>query len=158
MKGIIKSKLITCFDIKRIVHKEFVLACQTVISHTAVTFYGLRENVRDFAPNFGDKITGCTITTTHCLTRPSSPGNFFTKHNMTVVSQPPYSSLFPRSKIKLRDRHFDTTEVIEAESQAVLNTLIEHNFQDAIQNGGARWQHQSRKLWMARYTYSRSNI
>jgi hypothetical protein len=35
-------------------------------------------------------------------------------------------------KIKLKGRHFDTTEVIEAESRAVLNTLIEHDFQDAF--------------------------
>jgi hypothetical protein len=34
--------------------------------------------------------------------------------------------------IKLKGSHFDTTEVIEAESQAVLNILTEHNFQDAF--------------------------
>jgi hypothetical protein len=32
----------------------------------------------------------------------------------------------------MKGRHFDATEVIEAESQAVLNTLIEHDFQDAL--------------------------
>jgi hypothetical protein len=35
-------------------------------------------------------------------------------------------------KIKLKGDNFDTTEVPEAESQAVLNTLTEHDFQDAI--------------------------
>jgi hypothetical protein len=35
-------------------------------------------------------------------------------------------------KIKLKDRHFDIIEVMEAESQAVLNTLTEHDFQDAF--------------------------
>jgi hypothetical protein len=42
-------------------------------------------------------------------------------------------------KITLKDRHFDTTEVIGAESQAVLNTLTEHDFQDAfktVRNAG----------------------
>jgi hypothetical protein len=29
-------------------------------------------------------------------------------------------------------KNFDTIEVIEAESQAVLNTLTEHDFQDAF--------------------------
>jgi hypothetical protein len=38
-------------------------------------------------------------------------------------------------KIKLKGRHFDTIEVIETESQAVLNTLTEHVFQDALKNG-----------------------
>jgi hypothetical protein len=35
-------------------------------------------------------------------------------------------------KIKLKGRHFDTTDVIEAESKAVLKTLIEHDFQAAF--------------------------
>jgi hypothetical protein len=38
-------------------------------------------------------------------------------------------------KIKLEGSHFDTTEVFEAESQAVLNSLTEYDFQDAFKNG-----------------------
>jgi hypothetical protein len=50
---------------------------------------------------------------------------------MTVV--PTYHAfLIPLLKIKLKGRHFDTTEGMEAESQAVLNTLTEHDFQDAF--------------------------
>jgi hypothetical protein len=45
------------------------------------------------------------------------------------------SFLFSRLKIKLKGRHFDTVEVMEAESQAVLNSLTELGFQDAFQNG-----------------------
>jgi hypothetical protein len=33
---------------------------------------------------------------------------------------------------KMKGCHFDTIEVIEAESQAVLNILTEHDFQDAF--------------------------
>jgi hypothetical protein len=40
--------------------------------------------------------------------------------------------LFHRLKMKLKGRHFDTTEVIEAESQSVPNTLTEHDFHDAF--------------------------
>jgi hypothetical protein len=40
--------------------------------------------------------------------------------------------LFPRLEIKLKGRHFDTLEVTEAELQAVLNTVTEHNFWDAF--------------------------
>jgi transposase len=64
---------------------------------------------------------------------------FLTKNNISIIPHPPYSPdftpatfLFPRLKIKLNGRRFDTTEVIEAESQAVLNTLTEHVFQDAF--------------------------
>jgi histone-lysine N-methyltransferase SETMAR len=71
------------------------------------------------------------------------PRELLTK-NMTVVPHKPYSpdlvpcdfSLFPRLKIKLKGCCFDTTEVIEAESQAVLNTLTEQDFQDAFK----KWQ------------------
>jgi hypothetical protein len=52
---------------------------------------------------------------------------------MTVV--PPTHLIFicsPKLRIKFKRRHFDTFEVMEAGSQAVLNTLIEHDFQDAL--------------------------
>jgi hypothetical protein len=42
-------------------------------------------------------------------------------------------------KLKLKGHHFDTVEVIEAESQ-VLNTLEEHDFQDAFKKWEKRWE------------------
>jgi hypothetical protein len=35
----------------------------------------------------------------------------------------------------LQDHHFDTIEVIEAKLQFMLNTLTEHDLQDAFKNG-----------------------
>jgi hypothetical protein len=44
------------FDIEGIVYKEFILAGQTVNSHTTMSFYGdCVKMCEDFAPNFGDK-------------------------------------------------------------------------------------------------------
>jgi hypothetical protein len=40
----------------------------------------------------------------------------------------------------MRYCHFDTTEMIEAESQAVLNTPTDHDFQDAFKNFQKRWE------------------
>jgi hypothetical protein len=57
---------------------------------------------------------------------------FLTKHNMTVLPHTTYFSPCPRLKIQLKGRHFDTIEVMGAESQAVLSTLTEHHFQDAF--------------------------
>jgi hypothetical protein len=54
---------------------------------------------------------------------------------MIALLHQPYFSLFPQLKIKLKGRHFDTIEVIKAESQAVLNTFTEYDFQDAFKNG-----------------------
>jgi hypothetical protein len=41
--------------------------------------------------------------------------------------------LFPEMKLKLKGRRFDTTEEIQAESQRVLNTLTEKDFQETFQ-------------------------
>jgi hypothetical protein len=47
-------------------------------------------------------------------------------------SQEQYFYQFPRLRIKLKSRHFDTIKVMKADSQAVLNILTEHDFQDAF--------------------------
>jgi hypothetical protein len=39
------------------------------------------------------------------------------------MTHPPYFTLFPQLNIRLKGHHFDRIEMIEAESQAVLNTL-----------------------------------
>jgi hypothetical protein len=43
-------------------------------------------------------------------------------------------------KIKLKGRRFDTIEVIKAESEALLNTLTEHYFQDAFKTWQKHWK------------------
>jgi hypothetical protein len=43
--------------------------------------------------------------------------------------------LFPKMKFKLKERRFDTIEEIQAESQRLLDTLTEKDFQEAFQNG-----------------------
>jgi hypothetical protein len=44
--------------------------------------------------------------------------------------------LFPKMKMKLKGRRFDTVEEIQAETQTVRNTPTKKNFQDAFQ----KWQ------------------
>jgi hypothetical protein len=43
--------------------------------------------------------------------------------------------------MKLNGRHFDTAEVMEAELQAALNALTEHDFQDAFKKWQKYWEH-----------------
>jgi hypothetical protein len=50
---------------------------------------------------------------------------------MTLVPHPPIFSVSPFEQ-KLKGLYFDSTEVIEEESQAVLNTFTEHIFQKAF--------------------------
>jgi hypothetical protein len=43
-------------------------------------------------------------------------------------------------KIKLKGYHFDTIEVLKAESQVVLNSLTEHDIQDVFKKWQALWE------------------
>jgi hypothetical protein len=62
------------------------------------------------------------------------------KNKMAVIPHPPYSPdlapcdffLFPKMKLKLKGRQFDTNEKIQAESQRVLDTLTEKDFEEAF--------------------------
>jgi hypothetical protein len=65
---------------------------------------------------------------------PFYPGIFSPKTIRLPSPPTPYFYFFPRLKVKQEDRHFDTAEVIEAESRAVLNSLTEHDSKDTIQN------------------------
>ena len=66
---------------------------------------------------------------------------------MTVVPHPPNSPdlapsdffLFPKLKMKPKGRRFQTLEEIQAESQAVMNTLRENDFQECFKNWQRRW-------------------
>jgi hypothetical protein len=66
---------------------------------------------------------------------------------MAVIPQPPCSPgsascdffLFPKMKLKLKGHQFDTTEDIQAESQKVLDTLTEKDFQEAFQKWRRWW-------------------
>jgi hypothetical protein len=117
--------LIIFCDIKGIIYKEFVLVGQKVISsYRCDVLRRLLENLRRLRPEIWRQNDWLL----HHDNAPSHT-SFFTRdfsdrNNMTVVPFPPYSSLFSRLKIKLKGRHFDTAEVMEAESQAVLNISL----------------------------------
>jgi hypothetical protein len=57
----------------------------------------------------------------------------------TFLSYPP-TLLLSVSKLKLKSRHFDTIEVMEAELQVVLDTVTEHDFQDAFRKWQKCWE------------------
>jgi hypothetical protein len=62
---------------------------------------------------------------------------------MTVVPHPLYFSV-ASIEAKMKGRYFDRIEVNEAESQAVLNNLTDHDFQDAFKAWQKRWE---RCIW-----------
>jgi hypothetical protein len=66
---------------------------------------------------------------------------------MAVIPHPPYFPdlapcdffLFPKMKLKLKGRRFDTIQEIQAESHRVLDTVTEKEFQKAFQKWRIRW-------------------
>jgi hypothetical protein len=120
-----KSMIITFFDIKGTVHKESVPTCQIVNSG----FYcdvlrRLRENLRRRRPELWREHASIL----HHDNAPSHTSvltqKFLVKNKMATILHPPYSPdlalcdffLFPKIKLKLKGRQFDTIEEIQAES------------------------------------------
>jgi len=66
---------------------------------------------------------------------------------MTVVPHPPYSPhlapcaffLFPKLKLRMKGRRFDTTEEIQEEMQQVLDTIPKRDFQECFQAWQKHW-------------------
>jgi hypothetical protein len=72
--------------------------------------------------------TELAVASQHTVSHFLFHGGIFDKNSMTVV---------PPNADKTEKRHCDTTEVIEAESQAALKILAERDFQDAIKKAKA---------------------
>jgi hypothetical protein len=89
--------------------------------------------------NFGATTTGSFITTKRQPTLPWKP-EFVTNNNMVIVPYPPYSldltpcdfALFPKLKMKLKGRHFETASDIQTESQEILDSIKENDFHGAL--------------------------
>jgi transposase len=71
---------------------------------------------------------------------------FLAKYKTAGIPHPSYfpdlapcDFLFPKMKLKLKGRRFDTIEEIQAESQRVLDTLTDKDFQEAFQKWRRRW-------------------
>jgi hypothetical protein len=92
-----------------------------------------------FTPKFGDKDLA-VASRQRTVSRFHFHQEIFDQKRYDCGPHPSYFSLFPRLKKKLKGRHFDTIEVIEAESQAMLNTLTEHGFLDAFKYWQKRWK------------------
>jgi hypothetical protein len=136
MKSKVMSILIIFFDIKWIVHKEVVLASQTVNSaYYCDVLRRLRENVRRLRLDLWRQKNWL-------LHRHNAPFHtsfftmeFLTKNNMTVVPTYPSRLTYFHATFRFlrsKGRHSDKIEVFETEPQAVLSTFTEDDFQEAF--------------------------
>jgi hypothetical protein len=67
----------------------------------------------------------------------------FWRYKMAAIPRPPYSTdlaacdfLFSKTKLKPKGRRFDTIEDIQAQSQTVLDAVIEKTSRKRSKNGG----------------------
>jgi hypothetical protein len=122
-KSEVKGILVIFFDITGIVHKEFVLAGQTVDSaYYCDILRRLHENVRRIRLELWRQKYWFLHHDNAEIPTSFFTGEFFIKNNMTVVPHPFHFSLFPRLKIKVKGRHFDTIEMVEAEALRTVRT------------------------------------
>jgi hypothetical protein len=100
----------------------------------------MHESMRRLLPELGRHKIGSLITTTHRHTFPLSPGILF--YQQQYNHRPSPTLLYSASPIEdeTERAHFDTIEVIEAESQAVLDNLTEHDFQDVFKDRQKCWE------------------
>ena len=113
------------FNIKGIVHKEFIPLVKPSMASFTVRFWSGWGNT---------SLVVC------CSTIPD-----FQKHYSDPP--PPYSPdlapcdffLFPKMKVRLKQRRFDTTEEIHVETQEVIDTLTFQNFQGCMKSWETRW-------------------
>jgi hypothetical protein len=80
---------------------------------------------------------------------PLKTTEFVTNNNMVIVPHLPYSAdlalcdfaLFPKLKMKLKGRRFETVSDIKRESQAVLDSIKENDFDGASEAWQKQWDH-----------------
>ena len=142
-----KSMLIMFFDIRGIVHHEFAPEGQTVYARFYCSFlHRLREDIRRNWPEVWHA--------DNCLLHDNAPAHqalimreFLIHNSIITLPHPPYSPdlapcdffLFPKMKLQLKDRHSYRVEEIQWESQNVLGTVPEQDFQHAFQQWQRRW-------------------
>jgi hypothetical protein len=124
VKSKVKSMPTIFFDIKRIVHKESILADQTVNSEYYYILQWQSENVQRLRPELRQQ-KNWPLHHDNILSHTSfffSPGNYLPKRHDCHP---------PPTRLTWLGPHFDTKEVIEAELQAMLANRLKGSFWQA---------------------------
>ena len=147
-KSKLKMMLICFSDQEGIVHREFVPPAMTVNADSYCdVLRRLRENVRRKRPQKWRNQYLIIHRDNVPAHRSFKLSQFLAKNNMTVIPHPPYSPdlapcdffLFPKLKLRMKGRTFDTIEEIQEESQRVLDTIPKRDFQECFQAWQKRW-------------------
>lgn len=144
----VKTMLIVFFDVRGIVHQEFVPPGQTVDGKFYVdVLRRLKARVARVRPELARE--GRWI-----LHHDNAPAHtslvvreFLSKNSITVTEHPPYSPdlapcdffLFPKTKLVLRGRHLGDINEIKKATTGQLRNLQPEDFQGAFSQWKRRW-------------------
>ena len=142
----IKTMLIVFFDIKGLVHHEFVPPGTTVNAKFYVeVLKRLKRRVQRVRPDIAKDWK------LHHDNAPSHSSflvtNFLAKAGVPTIPQPPYSPdvappdffLFPRLKGPMKGKHFESIEGIQAACTAALKDIPEEAYSGAFDAWKTRW-------------------
>ncbi|CAK9827766.1 Mariner Mos1 transposase [Anthophora retusa] len=144
----IKILMTVFFDCRGVVHFEFLPPGLTVNKEYYVSVLKrLRENVRRKRPELWRNNSwflhhdNAPVHTSHIVR------DYLTKNNINTVPQAPYSPdmapcdffLFPRLKLPLRGKHFETIEAIKENSQKELKAIPKSAYKKCFEDWKTRW-------------------
>lgn len=150
VRNAMKIMLVVFIDVKGIIHYEFVPPGRTMNSDSYINVLRhLREKVQQTRPELWQNCDWLLHHDNSSAHTSLKTTQFLTENNMTVILHPPYSpdlspcdfALFPKMKLKLKSHYFETIDQIQMESQAILDSLQEDDFQNAFKSWKRRWEH-----------------
>ena len=135
--------LVTFFDSKGIIHKEFVPTGQTVSgAYYIEVLKRLMGRIRRIRPEYRDPDSWCLLhdnapSHTSLIVR-----QFLARNQVYVLNHPPYSpdlaqcdfSLFPKLKMKLKGCFFEDIETIQTASTCVLEAIPQNELEPAFES------------------------
>lgn len=154
-RSAIKTMLIVFFDIKGIVHSEYLPQGSTVNQYVYIDILRrLKESIRRKRPELstpGSWKLHHDNAPAHTALRVQ---DFLAKHQIPVVPHPPYSPdlapcdfwLFPRLKFHLKGKRFADVEEIKQNTNSELRALVQKDFETCFTKWQGRWDKCIRAL------------
>jgi len=133
--------LITFFDSKGIIYKEFVPSGQTITGEYYVTVLNrLISRICLIRPEYQDKSSWYLLHDNAPSQNSLIVRRFLGKNRVCVLNHPPYSpdlapcdfAFFPKLKMKLKRTYFEDVPTIQRSSTCVLETIQQSELEQAL--------------------------